>query len=375
MRHVVRLLVTAAIAYLAPACGGSPAGPARAQGPAPTATLTPVADSAEWPASTPGAEGFDAVRLGDLALRIRRGDHGTINSLLIARNGRLIVEEYFGAWRADQAHTQQSVSKSVTSVIAGIAIDRGHLRASDRVTTFFPAYAPIANLDARKEAMTVGDLLTMRSGLDWSESVYPGSPLQRLNDCRCDWIRFVLDWPMREAPGTRWEYVSGGTILAGAVIAGAVGSRLDLFAHEQLFSPLDAEGAYWGYGLPDRLPHTGGGLYMRPRDMAKVGALVADGGRWRGRQIVSAEWIELSTTPIARAVRSWGGRAFDYGYGWWSFELGGERVIAASGARGEWIFAVPAASLVVSVTSENADGRWIAPVQFFQSHIMPALTR
>ena len=102
----------------------------------------------------------------------------------------------------------------------------------------FPQDFPIANMDDRKSSLTVRDLLTMRDGFDWSENIYAGSPLQRLNDCRCDWIRFMLDWPMREQPGTRWEYVSGGVILLGALVGAAVGERIDLFGDRELFAPM-----------------------------------------------------------------------------------------------------------------------------------------
>ena len=184
--------------------------------------------TADWPASTLDAEGLDSSRLGDLALRIRRGDYGRITSVLVARRGRLVFEEYFNGWSREQPHTMQSVTKSVVSLLAGLAAGQGRLSVNDSVTQFFPGYEPIANPDDRKSAMTVRDLLTMRTGLDWVENPYPGSPLQRLNDCRCDWLRFVLDWRMREQPGTRWEYVSAGTILLGGIIAAATGMRLDL---------------------------------------------------------------------------------------------------------------------------------------------------
>src|SRR5205085_4909536 len=130
------------------------------------------------------------------------------------------------------------VTKSVVSLVTGIAAAAGRLSPDDPVTRFFPSYEPIANLDDRKAALTVRNLLTMRTGFDWSEDPYAGSPLQRLNDCRCDWIRFVLDWRMREPPGARWEYVSGGAILLGGIIGAATGSRLDLFASASLFDPI-----------------------------------------------------------------------------------------------------------------------------------------
>jgi CubicO group peptidase (beta-lactamase class C family) len=218
------------------ACGGTSSTSPSEPTPLPSASaLTPVAPTAEWPASTPAAEGMDAGRLLEVLNRIRRGDYGGVNSLLVVRNERLVMEEYFNGWTAARAHTLQSVTKSVTSLAAGLAVERGELGVDDLVTPFFPDYQPIAGLDADKQALTVRDLLTMRTGLDWSEALYAGSPLDRLNTCGCDWVRFVLDWPMREPPGSRWEYVSGGVILLGAVIGRASGTRVDLLLDRDLF--------------------------------------------------------------------------------------------------------------------------------------------
>jgi CubicO group peptidase (beta-lactamase class C family) len=345
---------------VASACGGS--GNPSEPSPPPVAALTPVAATEEWPSATPESEGLDIAPLVDLVSRIHRRDYGAIDSLLVVRNGRLIVEEYFNGWSAERTHTQQSVSKSVTSLLVGLAIDAGRLRLDDRVASFFPSYEPVANLDDRKRAMTVRDLLTMRSGFDWSESTYAGSPLQRMNECGCDWLRFVLDWPMREPPGSRWEYISGSTILLGGIVGAATGQRIDRFAQDRLFAPLGVTGASWFEGLPDGLPHTGGGLYLRPRDMAKIGALVASGGRWRGAQIVSAGWVRESTAPVVSRPRTFGSYPTDYGYHWWMLDGG---VVVASGALGQWIFISPEQNLVVSTTANNQGGDTARAIEFF----------
>ncbi len=349
------------------ACGGS-----SSSSPTTDTGLTSVASTPEWPASTPAAEGLDASRLTDLVSRIRRGEYGRIDSLLVVRNGSLVVEEYFGAESSALTHTMQSVTKSVVSLLTGLAVQKGALGVDDRVTTFFPDYRPLANFDDRKAALTVHDLLTMRTGLDWNEDPYAGSPLQRLNECRCDWLRFVLDWPMRERPDTRWQYVSGGVILLGGIVGAATGRRLDLFAAAELFGPLGVTGASWVHGLPDGLPHGGGGLYLRSRDMAKLGQLVLDDGRYQGREIVASEWIRESTRRVTTGVTVWAGQTFDYGYLWWLARDQGGDVVTATGAQGQFIFVVPASRLVVVATSNNDDSRWTAPIGFLFSHILPA---
>jgi len=360
-----------ALCFASTSCGsGSPTTPT---GPPPTATLTPVAANADWPSASLDAERLDAARLGDLALRIRRGDYGRITSVLIARHGRLAFEEYVNGWSAEQPHTMQSVTKSVVSLLTGAAASTGRLSVGDAVTRFFPGYEPIGNLDGRKTAMTVRDLLTMRTGLDWSEDPYAGSPLQRLNDCRCDWLRFVLDWRMREPPGTRWEYVSGGVILLGGIVGAATGMRLDQFASAQLFDPIGASTASWIRGMPDGLPHGGGGLFLRARDAAKLGQLVLDQGRWQGRPVIDGRWIQESTQRVAQGLRVWAGHTFDYGYLWWLTTDGVSDIVTASGAGGQWIFVSPRHQLVVVSTGDNDDNRSTAAVGFLFSHVLPAV--
>ena len=362
------------LCFTCTSCGsGPPAAPSQAMGPAPTATLTPVPANGDWPAATLDAERLDPARLGDLVLRIRRGDYGRITSVLIARHGRLAFEEYFNGWSAEQPHTMQSVTKSVVSLLTGAAAGAGRLAVTDPVTRFFPGYEPIANFDGRKAAITIRDLLTMRTGLNWSEDPYAGSPLERLNNCRCDWIRFILDWGTREPPGTRWEYVSGGAILLGGIVGVATGTRLDQFAGAQLFDPIGATGVSWVRGLPDGLPHGGGGLFLRPRDAAKLGQLVLDQGRWQGRAIVDSRWIQESTQRVDRGLRVWAGHTFDYAYLWWLTSDGLGDIVTASGARGQWIFVSPRQQLVVVSTGDNDDSRSTAAVGFLFSHVLPAV--
>ncbi|HET7291521.1 MAG TPA: serine hydrolase [Vicinamibacteria bacterium] len=300
---------------------------------------------------------------------IRHGDYGRMTSLLVVRHERLLMEEYFNGWSAAGSHTQQSVTKSVTSLAAGLAVDRGELELEDRVLPLFPDYEPVAARDAFKQALTVRDLLMMRTGFDWNEQNYQGSPLDRLNNCSCDWIRFMLDWRMREAPGRRWEYVSGGVILLGAAIGRATGVRVDSLLERELFSALGFQNVGWFRGQPDGLPHTGGGLNLRPRDMAKLGSLVATGGVWQGRRLISESWIAESTRTLPDPVNTFGGRPATYGYLWWGLPGG---VVAAAGARGQWILVVPALELTVASTADIQDGRWDSAVRILYDHILPA---
>ena len=330
--------------------------------------LTPVAQTGEWPTATPADSGIDAARLTDVLNRIRRREYGNITSFLVVRRERLVMEEYFNLVTAANEQTIQSVTKSVISLATGLAVDRGLMRVTDRIVPLFPDYQPIAGLDANKQALTVRDLLMMRTGFDWSEQIYATSPLARLNNCLCDWIRFMLDYRMAEPPGSRSEYVSGGVVLLGAAVGRAAGTRVDLFLESELFAPMGFQNARWERGRPEGLPHGGGGLFLRPRDLAKLGTLVATRGRWQGRQLISEAWIRESTQRI---TSNWtlAGRPAGYGYLWWGFPDG---LILASGAGGQWIFVHPERQLVVASTASNDMG-FDAQVRILYDHILPAV--
>ena len=318
-----------------------------------------------WRTATPAQVGVDAPAIRNLVSRLRSGALGAEHALVIVRKGYLITDEYFGGWTADSIHTEQSVTKSVASLVTGVAIARGDVRGVDQpLVDLLTRYAPIANLDDRKRALTVRDILTMRTGMDWNEDSYPGSPLERLNNLQSDWIRFVIDWPMREQPGTRWQYNSGGVIALGGAIGVAAGMNTADYARTHLLRPIGITGDRWYRGFPDALPHTGGGLLMSTRDLARVGYLVLRRGRWNTTQVVPESWITESTRPLVTPTYRLGGRTASYGYLWWLYTLAGgqpdasttDLVIAASGAQGQWLFIVPRHDLVVAINAGITTG-------------------
>ena len=335
----------------------------------------------EWRTSKAKKQGLRKNVVNALVDRIRRNEIRDLNSLLIVRNGYLVLEEYFNGSGPNDVHTLQSDSKSVTSLLVGIALQQGAVNSlHQRVLDFFPEYHKIKHLDERKAAITIEDLLTMRTGFDWSESVYAGSPLEELNNCRCDWLKFVLDWPMREAPGTRFEYNSGGVILLGGIILNATGMSVDAFAQRYLFDPLGITTAWWYQGLPVGLPHMGGGLNLRARDMAKIGYLLLKGGLWENRQVVSREWLDESLQHHVKNPRTFGSHAVDYGYLWWLLPLDGAGtaqdeqadIYTAAGARDQWIFVIPKYDMVVVVTG-NTSSTFAEPVDFLYTDILNAV--
>lgn len=267
-----------------------------------------------------------------------------IHSLQIVRNGYLVLDAYFWPFQDGQLHDLASVTKSVTSTLVGIAIGQHEL---DSVTQTLPAVfgqRPIANLDERKVRMTIEDLLTMTSGLDChvehgeiTLSQMMGSP---------DWIQYMLALPMVAEPGSRFAYCSGGMHLLSGVITRATGmSTLD-FARRELFGPLGIVDVAWPPD-PQGIPHGWGDLHLQPRDMAKIGLLWLNGGRWENRQIVPADWMRAAIQVHSHPGF---GNGQEYGYGIWVYPDRTPPEFEGLGRGGQRISVVPAKNLVVVFT-------------------------
>lgn len=329
----------------------------------------------DWRTAAPAEVGLDASRIAAMQGKVAAGRYGNVQGVLVVRYGFLAAEQYVG-WSRDQAHTMQSVTKSVTSLLYGIQSQGGTLPADGlerKVVDIFGRYAPLANLDRNKQALTMRDLLTMRTGMDFWEQPYPGSPLDELNRSTGDWTRYILDRPMTGAPATTWAYNSGAAILTCSVLREVSGQSPDTFAESALFRPLGITGQRWYTSPYDGLPHCGGGLFLRPVDLARIGYLVLRHGRWGTAQVVPSAWIDLSTRPVSRgAPVFFADYGAGYGHFWWVFpsRRGGSDsgIIAASGAYGQWLFVVPRLDLVVVIVADNGNG-----LDLLYNEILPAV--
>jgi CubicO group peptidase (beta-lactamase class C family) len=300
----------------------------------------------------------------------------------VVRRGYVVLEQYANGSTANQVHEMQSVTKSVTSLLMGIAVDKGVIPGVDsKALGFFPEYPDFLNVDQRKRDVTVRSLLTMTSGINFFEEPYPGSPLQQLNDSRGDWLRLIFDQPMNAAPGERWQYNSGGVIGLGGIIYNSAHMPADEFARRNLFEPIGIQTSFWFRGQPNDLPHLGGGLGLRAVDLARIGYLVLRKGKWGDNQVVSESWLRESTGHHVRSPRTFGSHPTDYGYLWWLLPIDNRSstgwdtdIITASGAKGQWLFVIPRYDLVVAATS-NAPGfsGYIQPVDLLYSEILPAI--
>src|SRR4051812_21502484 len=242
-----------------------------------------------WETSAPEQQGMDSNALADL---VKFGASEKMDSLLVTRHGRIVAEAYYAPFRSGHKHRINSVTKAVTGTLIAIALRDGLLDSLDRrALEFFPART-VANLDDNKQAITIRHLLNMTSGLEWKERLDDSVPETFLAMERSpDWQQFILDQPMAQPPGTAFEYNSGNSHLLSAIINKLTGARALLYARAQLFGPLGITDVFWRQD-PQGVSAGGAGLYLQPRDMAKIGYLYLRNGSWDGRQIVPPAWID-----------------------------------------------------------------------------------
>ena len=326
---------------------------------APVPASTPV-NSTYWPTegwrtSTPKEQGMDPQKLEAMLAEIQERDID-LHSFLIIRNGYIVSETYFGNFQQDTKHEMQSAGRSWTSALIGIAIDKGYIDGVDqRILEYFPERT-FANMDPQKEAMTLEDVLTMRTGLEWQE--LPGAFEQMQKSP--DWVQYILDRPMSEEPGTRWNYCSICSHILTAILNETTGINPRDFAEQYLFKPLGISDVVW-ITDPDGIPLGAGGFKLTPRDMAKLGYLYLRNGQWEGQQIVSSDWIRKSTQTYSVINEHLG-----YAYHWVTVpEIKG---YAASGGGGQIILVVPEYDLVIVTTAFTEESIF----ELITKYVLPA---
>ena len=377
-----RCCLTFGLVFLS-ACGGEGVGTTPDQTSAATTTLPPDAvtyfPETTWRTASPEQVGIPTSVLARVDQRVASNAWRGLNSFLVIRRGYLVMERYFGGSSRDDVHTMQSVSKSVTSLVTGIASDQGALDIEAPVLSLLPRYSN-ASPDPRLARVSLRHLLEMRSGINFYENPYPGSPLEILNTSRGDWARIALEQPFNAEPGALWQYNSGGVIALGAAVASATGAPFYAYARERLFSPLGISGQYWIVSSYDTTVHTGGGLHLRAIDLAKLGYLVLKQGRWNGQQVVSSAWLARSTAPVTTRASQFGGVSVDYGYLWWmapidpalsTVELS-NRVMIASGNMNQFLFVAPSLDVVVANTGATNESFGVT-VDFVVRELIPAI--
>lgn len=349
----------------------------------------PVTNGDGWQTASLSAEGLDETLIGRLIERVLvanpRDNSVDIQSLLIARHGHLVLEEYFYGFDGQRVHDMRSASKTFAPVLVGLAQEHGaNLTPETRVYSLFPQYNIFANWDARKQVMTLRDLMTMTAGYacDDNDDNSPGNEdTMQNNPKQQDWYKYTLDLPILRAPGGKDAvYCSGAVNLVGGMVASATKMQLPEFFEQYLARPLQF-GSYYLNLMPDGEAYMGGGAYLLPRDELKLGQLYLDGGTWNGKRILSKTWVDESTSFHSRFDPSVSlGQEHEYGYGWHiNFLKSGDKVyraFSAGGNGGQFVIVIPELSLVIGINggSYGEFNRWYRwETELVPQFILPAV--
>jgi CubicO group peptidase (beta-lactamase class C family) len=305
---------------------------------------------AEANAATPPAPVAAAPRVqpADTVLLARALERAAelprLRGILVSQRGQVVLERYTSGAGADRATNVKSASKSLLSVLVGIAIAEGRIRGLDQpISDFFPAYFAQPDVDPRKRQITVGHLLSMQSGLESTSFNEYGAWVSSR-----DWVRAALNQPMVDQPGGRMLYSTGSTHLLSAILTRATGTSTWAYANEKLAEPLGFRIRPWQRD-PQGIFFGGNDMYLTPRQLLRFGQMYLDGGVYQGRQIVPSEWVQESVRP--RTSSPYNGHG--YGLGWWSKDAGGRRAFFAWGYGGQYVFVVPQLELVAVFISES----------------------
>jgi CubicO group peptidase (beta-lactamase class C family) len=339
-----------------------------------------------WPVATPQSVGMNKDSLEAFDKDIASGKYGNVDGMVITRNGKLVYQKYYkhdyakiygdsakitsalnphdpggpynyyNPWwhpyyHNSDLHSLQSVTKTITSIIIGVAItNKDFPDISTKVLSFFDT-SKVKNIDDRKRSMTIRDLLTMTAGFDWNENVHYSDPR---NDCTLmeasfDWVEYTINKPMAVEPGKSFNYNSGASQILSYIFRKATGKDIEEYAVKNLFLPLGIHRYFWKR-IPNGLADTEGGLYLAATDLAKLFYLYLQNGKWEGEQLIKPDWVKASVTPFVTV-----GGTVKYGYKWWLYEYGANAkpAWAGSGFGGQWPVIIPEYNIVAVFTGWN----------------------
>jgi len=336
--------------------------------------------------ASPESQKLDGRKLDAALAMIEAGDYGNIDALLVLRNNHLVLEKYFSPDYHGREYLRPILSstKSITSALIGIAVGQGKITGvGEKLLDYFAEYPDLEKPDARKHKITLENVLTMSAGFQWNELEIsyadPRNDFNKMLRSR-DWVKYVLDAPMSHAPGEQMVYSSGSSLLLSSILQKSTGRSVEEFAIEHLFGPLGIEHYTWSLARGG-ITNTHTGLAMRRRDLAKIGILFLNQGRWLERQLIPQKWVLQSTRKHLATGPDTDGSWYGYGYQWWRFhdrdptvkDLEVNDIYFSWGYGGQFIFVVPHLNMVVVSTGDlyGADHR--RTFDLLRDHIFPAL--
>ena len=378
-----------------------------------TNMFTNASEKFSWQIATPESKGLDSKILRNLHKEFEELKHGYINSFIVIKRNAIVFEEYYDIdyaeltkdkkdeqirileknygvhanpmynyfnpewhpyYKDTDLHTIQSVTKSVTSALLGIAIDKGYISDIDsKIVDFFPDYASNFK-DKKKQSITIRNLLIMSSGMKWDESTHaytdPRNDAANMENSEF-WLEYILSASMDSAPGDEFNYNSGITILLSQILEQATGESVEIFAKKYLFNPLGIDTFFWKE-IPDGLTDTESGLYISARDFAKIGLLFANKGQWMDKEIISENWINAIMAP---AILTNYPDTY-YGFQWWLYSNADEKEIwmqAGIGYGGQHILIIPKHDLLLIYNGWNIFDIKRPTSEYLASRVLDAL--
>jgi CubicO group peptidase (beta-lactamase class C family) len=333
----------------------------------------------------PDEVGIDPNTVEHLMNDIASGKWINVHGLIIIKGGKLVAEGYWNGSRASKLHDIRSASKSVASILTGIAVNQGYIKSvNESLYNFFPDYRPAfpdsIPLKFREQwlnELTIEHLLNMTSGFeydDWFESFRGEAEIQRSRN----WIKKAATSALIRQPGTFYAYNTASLVLLSEIIARTSGMHIKKFAENLLFNPLGIE--KWKWYNRRGVIYMGGQLRLTLRDMSKIGMLMLNDGVWNKQRLLSEEWIQASTAELNETKPSWQKHQFHHHYLWWQFNevINGNpiRAFYASGNGGQTIMFIPQLEMVIAITTGNYNTH-LEPqsVQIIREVILPAAVR
>ncbi|MBL7827248.1 MAG: serine hydrolase [Saprospiraceae bacterium] len=338
--------------------------------------VQPIAENSGFEKSN---ERFDENKIKKLNKEIIRQSFKEITSIVVVKDGRLLLEEYFNNADRTTLHDTRSVGKSFTSLLMGMAIQDGYIKSESQTLRDFYDLTKFANYAPEKERVSLKNLLTMSSAFNGSdfnsdspgneENMYPSE----------NWVKFALDLPMdsSKANGKQWDYFTAGVVLLGDILHRSTPEGLEKYAHQKLFGPLQISHYQWQY-TPQKVVNTAGGLQLTSLDLAKVGQLYQNKGKWHGQQLLPAAWVEKSFTkqfPIPERTNEF------YGYLFWNktYQVNGKNYetfyCAGNGGSKVFVFKDLPLTIVITAKAYNRPYGHAQVDKMMEEYILPAVVR
>jgi CubicO group peptidase (beta-lactamase class C family) len=342
------------------------------------AELQSIKPGSGWQVSK---EGFDTKKIKEMNALIAGNRFKQITSVVVIKNGKLLIEEYFNGSARDSLHNPRSVGKTFASAMMGIAIHNGYIKSVDQTLKEFYDLEKFNNYSLQKENVTLKSLLTMSSVFDADDNKSDSPGNEENMYPTDDWVKFALDLKTdsNKSAGKQWNYFTAGVVVLGDILNKSVPEGLDKYSAEKLFKPLGITNYRWQY-TPQNVPNTAGGLQMRSLDYAKFGQLYKNSGLWNGKLVLPQSWVKDSFTKHLTLPKDVVGEGF-YGYLFWNktYTVNNKayETYYCSGNGGNKIFVFTDQPLVVIITAEAYNTPYAHPQvdKMMQDYILPAVLK